>query len=183
MTVRDGRRCSAADAYLRPALARRDGRLRIEILRARDASVLFEGPRAVGVEYLKDGRRSVARAEREVILAGGVVNSPQLLMLSGIGDPEDAERARHRGACPAARRRAAICRTISPPAVAYRRREPGPLHARMRVDRLLPDLRARLAARHRHRQRVAWRRSWPFCTAGSARRAARMFSSLSSRRR
>ncbi len=138
MTVRDGRRCSAADAYLRPALARGNGRARIEV-RALATCVLFEGKRAVGVEYLKDGKRSVARAEREVILAGGVVNSPQLLMLSGIGDPEMlrahgiAVRVPLRG----------VGRNLQDhisAAVAYRRREPGPLHARMRVDRLLPDL-------------------------------------------
>src|SRR3954452_12771807 len=87
MTVRDGRRCSAADAYLRPALARRDGRLRVEV-RALATRILFEGLRAVGIEYLRNGKPVVARAEREVILAGGVVNSPQLLMLSGIGHPE-----------------------------------------------------------------------------------------------
>ena len=51
--------------------------------------ILFEGTRAVGVEYLQNGERKIARAEREVILAGGAVNSPQTLMLSGIGDPEE----------------------------------------------------------------------------------------------
>jgi choline dehydrogenase/4-pyridoxate dehydrogenase len=50
--------------------------------------ILFDGNRAVGAEYLKGGERLIARAERELILAGGVINSPQLLMLSGIGDPE-----------------------------------------------------------------------------------------------
>ena len=152
MTVRDGRRCSAADAYLRPALARRDGRVRIEV-RALATSVLFEGQRAVGVEYLKDGKRSVARAEREVILAGGVVNSPQLLMLSGIGDPEMlsahgiAVRVPLRG----------VGRNLQDhisAAVAYRRREPGPLHARMRRGPPAARSRARLAPRHRDRQRV-----------------------------
>jgi choline dehydrogenase/4-pyridoxate dehydrogenase len=49
--------------------------------------IVFDGRRAVGIEYLENGARNVARAEREVLLAGGVVNSPQLLMLSGIGDP------------------------------------------------------------------------------------------------
>src|SRR4051812_43612980 len=86
MTVRDGRRCSAAVAYLRPAMARRDGRLRVEV-HALATRVLFEGSRAIGIEYLRNGKPIVARAEREVILAGGVVNSPQLLMLSGIGAP------------------------------------------------------------------------------------------------
>ena len=84
-TIRDGRRCSAAVAYLRPALARPNLAVEVQALATR---ILFEGHRAVGVEYLKGGERLIARAEREVILAGGVINSPQLLMLSGIGDPE-----------------------------------------------------------------------------------------------
>src|SRR4051794_14360472 len=138
MTVRDGRRCSAAVAYLRPAMARRVGRLRVEV-RALATRVLFEGSRAVGIEYLKNGKPIVARAECEVILAGGVVNSPQLLMLSGIGDPEMLKahgisvRVPLRG----------VGRNLQDhisAAMTYRRREPGPLHARMRADRLLPDL-------------------------------------------
>jgi 4-pyridoxate dehydrogenase len=138
MTVRDGRRCSAAVAYLRPAMTRRGERLRVEV-GALATRIMFAGRRAVGIEYLKNGRQLAARAEREVILAGGVVNSPQLLMLSGIGDPEMlaaqgiAVRVPLRG----------VGRNLQDhisAAVAYRRREPGPLHARMRVDRLLPDL-------------------------------------------
>src|SRR5271154_3230221 len=85
MTVRVGRRCSAAVAYLRPALSRPSLEIVVGALATR---ILFEGSRAVGVEYLKSGQHIVAYAEREVILAGGVINSPQLLMLSGIGDPE-----------------------------------------------------------------------------------------------
>ncbi len=82
MTIRDGRRCSAADAYLRPALTR--GNLTV-VTNALATRIVFEGGRAVGVEYVQRGARTIARAEREVILAGGVINSPQLLMLSGIG--------------------------------------------------------------------------------------------------
>src|SRR6516162_4654875 len=84
-TIRDGRRCSTAVAYLRPALARPNLDVAVEALAAR---ILVEGHRAVGVEYLTGSERRVARAKREVILAGGVVNSPQILTLSGIGDPE-----------------------------------------------------------------------------------------------
>jgi choline dehydrogenase len=54
--------------------------------------VRFEGARAVGVDYLRRGRRVSAHAAREVILAGGAINSPQLLMLSGIGDAEELAR-------------------------------------------------------------------------------------------
>lgn len=138
-TVRDGRRCSAAVAYLRPALARGGGgRLRV-VTGALATRVLFEGTRAVGVEYLKRGERIPARAEQEVILAGGVVNSPQLLMLSGIGDPEALAAHGIATRIPLRDVGRNLQDHISAP-VAYRRREPGPLHARMRADRLLPEL-------------------------------------------
>jgi choline dehydrogenase/4-pyridoxate dehydrogenase len=88
-TIGDGRRCSAAVAYLRPALKR--GNVTLET-RAHATRVLFDGRRAVGVEYVVDGQKREARAEREVILSGGAYNSPQLLMLSGLG-PADALKA------------------------------------------------------------------------------------------
>ena len=84
MTVRDGRRCSAAVAYLRPALARKNLTVTVNALATR---IVIDRERATGIEYLCGGRRQIARAAREVILAGGVINAPQLLMLSGIGDP------------------------------------------------------------------------------------------------
>jgi 4-pyridoxate dehydrogenase len=84
-TIRAGRRCSAAEAYLRPALDR--GNLTVET-GAPANRVVIENGQAVGVEYVRDGETRIARAGREVILCGGVINSPQLLMLSGIGDPE-----------------------------------------------------------------------------------------------
>ena len=84
-TIRNGRRCSAAVAYLRPAMAR--GNLTVEV-NALVSRVLIEAGHAVGVEYRKGGETTVARASREVIVAGGVINSPQVLMLSGIGDPD-----------------------------------------------------------------------------------------------
>ncbi len=85
LTVRNMRRCSAAVAYLRPALKRPN--LSVEI-RALAHRVLFEGKRASGLEFGQDGvvRRVLAR--REVILAGGSINSPQLLQLSGVGPGE-----------------------------------------------------------------------------------------------
>src|SRR5215469_1567249 len=85
VTVKDGRRVTSATAYLRPALARPNLTL---LLRAQATRVVFAGPRASGVEYLKDGVRQVARSRREVLLAAGAVNSPQLLELSGVGDAE-----------------------------------------------------------------------------------------------
>src|SRR5262249_30045942 len=82
VTQRRGRRWSAADGYLRPA--RRRDNLAI-LCDATVTRVVIEQGRAVGVEYLANGHRTTVQAEREVILAGGAVNSPQLLMLSGIG--------------------------------------------------------------------------------------------------
>lgn len=87
MTVHKGRRWSTAMAYLRPALKRPNLFLRTSALTTR---VLFEGPdlpRAVGVEVIHHGVRMQMRASREVILCGGAINSPQLLQLSGVGNP------------------------------------------------------------------------------------------------
>jgi choline dehydrogenase len=81
-TTKNGRRASAATGYLRPAMRRANLRVEVEALAGR---VLFEGRRAVGVEYRRGGATRVARAGREVILAGGAFNSPQLLQLSGVG--------------------------------------------------------------------------------------------------
>ncbi|HTO82790.1 MAG TPA: choline dehydrogenase [Methylomirabilota bacterium] len=82
MTTRRGRRWSAAKAYLRPALAR--GNVTVQS-RALTLRILFEGRRAVGIEYAQRGQVQQARATREVIVCGGAINSPQLLMLSGVG--------------------------------------------------------------------------------------------------
>ncbi|HXM00128.1 MAG TPA: choline dehydrogenase, partial [Rhizomicrobium sp.] len=89
LTIRNGRRWSAAAAYLTPILDRKN--LTIES-NAHVSRVLFEGTRAVGVEYVQDKQAVQARAIREVILSGGAVNTPQVLLLSGIGDPETLKR-------------------------------------------------------------------------------------------
>ena len=86
MTVKDGARCSAADAYLKPAMRRRNLEVRTRALATR---ILFEGTRAVGVRYLRGEAAYEARAGREVILCGGPINSPQLLQLSGVGPAEE----------------------------------------------------------------------------------------------
>lgn len=86
MTVRKGTRCSAAKAYLYPA--RKRSNLRV-IQHALATRVLFEGKRAVGVEFERGGRLHQVRAEREVILSGGSINSVQLLKLSGIGPAQE----------------------------------------------------------------------------------------------
>ena len=132
MTIRRGRRCSAASAYLRPAL-RRPG-LTVAV-GAHATRILFEGARAVGVEFRQSGKTRTVRAEREVIVSCGVINSPQLLMLSGIGD---ARSLRERD----------IPVRVDLPGVGgnlqdhvstillYRRKEPGPFLRAMRYDRI-----------------------------------------------
>ena len=82
MTVGAGRRSSAANAYLRPAMQRQNLAVRTHTLARR---VLFEGRRAIGVEYVEGGEIRSVRARREVILSAGSINSPQLLKLSGVG--------------------------------------------------------------------------------------------------
>ena len=88
-SIRDGKRCSAAVGYLRPAMKRKN--LHVEV-RAHVARVTMQGKRATGVEYEKGGQMVRATADREVILCGGSFNSPQVLMLSGIG-PADHLRS------------------------------------------------------------------------------------------
>jgi choline dehydrogenase len=82
INTKGGRRMSAARAFLRPAMKRKNVRVETNALATR---LLFEGNRAVGVEYIRDGKTKVASAGREVILSGGTINTPQLLQLSGIG--------------------------------------------------------------------------------------------------
>jgi choline dehydrogenase len=82
LTIRDGWRSSASVAFLRPALARANLTL---VSQAHATRVLFEGAAAGGVEWLQEGRLQAARAGREVILAAGAIQTPQLLQLSGIG--------------------------------------------------------------------------------------------------
>ena len=84
-SVGNGRRSSTATAYLRPALKRKNLTLVDRTLTTR---VLFDGLRANGVELVRKGKVRKVRANREVIVSGGAFNSPQLLMLSGIGNPE-----------------------------------------------------------------------------------------------
>lgn len=82
MTIRSARRNSAARAFLRPAMRRRNLQV---ITRAHVTRVLIEAGRAVGVEYRCNGETRTLRCAAEVILAGGAINSPQLLQLSGVG--------------------------------------------------------------------------------------------------
>ena len=136
MTIGNGRRCSTATAYLRPALARRNLTVMVRALAGR---ILFEGTRATGIEYRHRGTTHGARARREVLLCGGVINSPQLLLLSGIGAP--AELAQHR--IPVRVPLPGVGQNLHDHAsviVMYQRREPGPFLRMMRVDRIAREL-------------------------------------------
>jgi len=82
VTQRRGRRCSAAAAYLHPAMSRPNLTVHTDALVTK---VIIEDGHATGVTYLRNGRTETARANAEVILSGGAINSPQLLMLSGVG--------------------------------------------------------------------------------------------------
>lgn len=89
MTTNRGRRWSAARAYLHPVLTRPNLTVLTGALTRR---IVFEGMRAVGVEYAQRGQVTQARAEREVISAGGAINSPQLLLLSGLGPADELKQ-------------------------------------------------------------------------------------------
>jgi len=82
MTVGGGRRSSAANAYLRPAMRRKNLAVRTGALATR---ILFDGRRATGIEYLQGDATHTAQARREVIVSAGAINSPKLLKLSGVG--------------------------------------------------------------------------------------------------
>ena len=82
-TISRARRFSSATSYLKPALKRPNLTV---LTKAQTARILFDGTRAVGVEYIHDKQVKQARAEREVIVSGGTINSPQVLQLSGIGN-------------------------------------------------------------------------------------------------
>jgi len=131
-TIRNGRRCRAAVAYLRPALSRPNLTVSRNSLVSR---VILDGDRAAGIEFTRHGLPQTVRADREVILCGGVINSPQILMLSGIGDPEQLKQN-------------AIYTNISLPAVGknlqdhiavgieFQRTEDGPFVGNLRYDRI-----------------------------------------------
>lgn len=135
VTIRKGRRWSVASAYLRPAVARSNVTVRTGALVSR---ILLERGCAVGVEIVGRGGVEKLRARREVLLAGGVINSPQLLMLSGIGPAESL--GRH-----------GIAVQVDLPGVGqnlqdhlvcdvrWRRREVGPMHRALRLDRIVLD--------------------------------------------
>ena len=86
LTTRNGRRCSSAVAYLKPIRNRQNLKI---ITRALVTRIKLEGKRAVGVVYRdRSGVEQTLTVRREIVLSGGAINSPQILMLSGIGDPD-----------------------------------------------------------------------------------------------
>ncbi|HEY2635464.1 MAG TPA: choline dehydrogenase [Steroidobacteraceae bacterium] len=136
MTIGKGRRSSSATAYLRPALRRPNLKVDVGALASR---VLIEGSRASGIEYVHGGVTRTARANREVILCGGVINTPQLLMLSGVGDEEELRRHD----IPIKTSLPGVGRNLQDHVsviLMYHRREPGPFLRMMRADRIAREL-------------------------------------------
>jgi choline dehydrogenase-like flavoprotein len=131
-TISRGMRCSAAQAYLRPVLHR--GNLTVAT-GTHATRVLFDRGRAVGVEYVAGSKTITADADREVLLCGGVINTPQLLMLSGVGDPAALRQHGIGVVAPLA----GVGRNLKDHlsvAVEYARTEPGPFARAMRLDRI-----------------------------------------------
>jgi len=132
MTIQNGRRCSTASAYLRPAMSRRNLTV---LTRAMATGIVLENGRAAGISYKRDGQLQQALAKREVLLAGGVINTPQLLMLSGIGDREELAGF----GIEAKVDRPQVGKNLQDHVsviLMYRRRQPGPFHRMMRADRI-----------------------------------------------
>ena len=89
MTVYKGKRWSASQAYLRPSLKRANLNTETKVLAYK---ILFHGTKAIGIEYIKDGQVRRSKANKELILCGGAINTPQLLMLSGVGSASELEK-------------------------------------------------------------------------------------------
>ncbi len=144
LTIANGRRVSAARAYLRPAIKRGNVEVRTG---AHATRVILDGDHARGVEYRQHGSMAQVHATREVILCGGVINSPQLLMLSGIG--EAAVVAQHgievKADLPGVGKNLQDHVSVI---LMYRRREQSPFYRNMRADRVaLSMVRAQLFGR------------------------------------
>ena len=131
-TIRNGKRCSGAVAYLRPALKRPGLRVAVGAL---VQQVVLENGRATAVRYRQDGKDITARAEREVILSAGTINTPQILMLSGIGDPGQLKQA----GIDVRRALPGVGRNLQDHLVAmtaYARKDVGTFRRNMRADRI-----------------------------------------------
>jgi len=130
-TIRNGRRSSSANAFLKPAKGRSNLTVAVN---AHTTRVVLQGSRATGIEYMQGGAKIQADSSREVILAAGAFNSPQLLMLSGIGP---AEHLRSHGINVVAD--LPVGRNLQDHLGAYMtytRPDPGAFHREMRFDRM-----------------------------------------------
>lgn len=130
-TIRNGRRSSAATAFLKPAMRRANLTIETGALVMR---VMLRGTTAIGVEYVKDGKSVRADASCEVIVSGGAFSTPQILMLSGIGP---AAHLREVGIDPAID--LPVGRNLQDHLavfLSFARPEPGPFHRQMRFDRM-----------------------------------------------
>ena len=130
-TIRNGRRSSSANAFLKPAKGRSNLTVAVN---AHTTRVVLQGTRATGIEYMQGGAKIQADSSREVILAAGAFNSPQLLMLSGIGP---AEHLRSHGIDVVAD--LPVGRNLQDHLGAYMtytRPDPGAFHREMRFDRM-----------------------------------------------
>lgn len=134
--IHNGRRWSGVDAYLKPAMRR--GNVTV-LTRAHATRVVFENARAVGIQYVRNGEKRIVRATREVILCGGVINTPQLLMLSGIGAPQDLRSHGIEVKVSLLGVGKNLQDHISA-AVPYSRRAAGPFVKNLRLDRLAMEL-------------------------------------------
>ncbi|AHG64177.1 GMC family oxidoreductase [Advenella mimigardefordensis] len=132
-----GRRASASRAYLRPALGRRNLTVRTRAIAAR---ILFEGKTAVGLQYLRSDKLGEIRARREVILTSGAFNSPQLLMLSGIGDADALRKLNITPVQHLPGVGANLQDHLSIPLTYQRIGAESALHRMLRIDRLVPAL-------------------------------------------
>ena len=135
-TIYRGRRFSAAQAFLRPARSRRNLTVRTH---ARVTKINFDLERAKSVSYAIGGTRYTARARKEIVVAAGAINTPQLLMLSGIGSAQTLRQFN----IPIVRDLTGVGRNLQDhisAGVTCNRTTPGPFVAQMRFDRLLTDL-------------------------------------------
>jgi len=135
-TIRDGRRCSAATAYLRPAMRRKNLKV---LSQAHVRHVVMDGARATGVAVGQSGRLFHLHAEREVILSAGAIQSPHILMNSGIGHASHLAAA----GLPSHRHLPGVGRNLQEHVTIgldCERTSPGTLHEAMRIDRLTRHL-------------------------------------------
>ncbi|MFM1816349.1 MAG: hypothetical protein RLZ98_3044, partial [Pseudomonadota bacterium] len=131
-TIKSGRRHTAADAYLRPAMRRGNVTL---MTNTHVASVMLEGRRAIGIRAVRAGRSEEILAEREVILSAGAFNTPQILMLSGLGPADALQGHGIKTVCSLSGVGANLQDHLGV-MVSAERPVPGPFQAQLRADRM-----------------------------------------------